>query len=73
MWGLDAADPRIAIAAMQAMNASVHNIVFAPAFFLTPAVVALTGVVALSRRRKDAAVFCAIGTLVLGRESAGAA
>ncbi len=55
MWGLDAADPRIAIAAMQAMNASVRNIVFAPAFFLTPAVAALTGVVAVSRRRRQAA------------------
>lgn len=36
MWGLDAADPRVAIAAMQAMNASVRNVVFAPAFFGTP-------------------------------------
>lgn len=40
MWGLDAADPRTSIAAMQAMNASVRNIVFFPAFFLTP--IALT-------------------------------
>jgi uncharacterized membrane protein len=39
MWGLDAADPRVAIAAMQAMNASVRNAVFAPAFFGTPIVV----------------------------------
>lgn len=38
MWGLDAADPRVAIAAMQAMNASVRNPVFFPAFFLTPIV-----------------------------------
>ena len=30
MWGLDAADPRVAIEAMQAMNASVRNAVFAP-------------------------------------------
>lgn len=36
MWGLDAADPAIAIQAMQAMNASVRNAVFFPAFFLTP-------------------------------------
>ena len=36
MWGLDATDPRTAIAAMQAMNASVRNPVFFPAFFLTP-------------------------------------
>ena len=35
MWGLDAADPRMAVAAMQAMNASVRNAVFAPAFFGT--------------------------------------
>ncbi|MHA3976658.1 anthrone oxygenase family protein [Halovulum sp. GXIMD14794] len=35
MWGLDAADPKVAIAAMQAMNASVRNTVFAPAFFAT--------------------------------------
>lgn len=33
MWGLDQADPRVAISAMQAMNASVRNSVFAPAFF----------------------------------------
>ena len=36
MWGLDAIDPRVAIEAMQAMNASVRNAVFFPAFFLTP-------------------------------------
>ncbi|MFV0307320.1 MAG: DUF1772 domain-containing protein [Desertimonas sp.] len=41
MWGLDAADPRVAIVAMQEMNASVRNAVFFPAFFLTP--VALFG------------------------------
>lgn len=36
MWGLDAAPPQVAIQAMQAMNASVRNAVFAPAFFGTP-------------------------------------
>ncbi len=36
MWGLDAADPRVAIEAMQEMNGSVRNAVFAPAFFATP-------------------------------------
>lgn len=41
MWGLDDADPRIAIEAMQAMNGSVRNAVFFPAFFLTPAALAL--------------------------------
>jgi uncharacterized membrane protein len=42
MWGLDQADPRVAIAAMQAMNASVRNAVFFPAFFLTPVVLVVT-------------------------------
>lgn len=46
MWGLDAADPRVAIAAMQVMNASVRNIVFAPAFFASPFVLILTGMIA---------------------------
>ena len=32
MWGLDAADPNVAISAMQAMNASVRNPVFALGF-----------------------------------------
>ncbi|WP_404400446.1 DUF1772 domain-containing protein [Pelagibacterium halotolerans] len=42
LWGLDAADPSVAIAAMQAMNASVRNIVFAPVFFGTPVVLLIT-------------------------------
>lgn len=44
MWGLDAADPRVAIPAMQAMNASVRNAVFFPAFFLTPVLLGLAAV-----------------------------
>ena len=54
MWGLDAADPRIAIAAMQAMNGSVRNAVFAPAFFATPVVLALTGLLALRLNARGA-------------------
>lgn len=46
MWGLDAADPRVAIPAMQAMNASVRNAVFAPAFFATPFVLFVTALLA---------------------------
>ena len=42
MWGLDAADPRVAIPAMQEMNASVRNAVFFSAFFLTPFALAHT-------------------------------
>ena len=55
MWGLDAADPKVAIAAMQAMNASVRNAVFAPAFFATPAVLLLTAVLAVFAGRRDSA------------------
>jgi uncharacterized membrane protein len=58
MWGLDAADPRVAIAAMQAMNASVRNAVFAPAFFGTPAALLLTAALAgLSGHRRAALAF----------------
>lgn len=41
MWGLDAIDPRVAIAAMKGMNASVRNAVFFPVFFLTAPVLAI--------------------------------
>ncbi|MEX0278502.1 MAG: hypothetical protein AB3N19_13365, partial [Ruegeria sp.] len=47
MWGLDAANPRTAIAAMQAMNASVRNAVFFPAFFLTPVILGATAFIAV--------------------------
>ncbi len=66
MWGLDAADPRTAIAAMQAMNASVRNAVFAPAFFLTPVALVITA--ALAWRAKQgpaAAAFSAAGLIYL--------
>ena len=53
MWGLYAADPQVAIAAMQAMNASVRNAVFAPAFFGMPLVLLVT---ALARERIVAAL-----------------
>ncbi len=69
MWGLDAADPRIAIAAMQAMNESVRNIVFAPAFFGTPAIMFATALAAyLAGERRPAFWFSAAGAtyFVLG-------
>ncbi len=59
MWGLDQADPRIAIAAMQAMNASVRNGVFFPAFFLTPFVLAVTAGVAYRGQFRPAAFWFA--------------
>lgn len=72
MWGLDDADPRVAIEAMQAMNGSVRNAVFFPAFFLTPVALALAALMSSrSGRRLSAALFLAaavvygLGGLVL--------
>ena len=63
MWGLDAADPRVAIEAMQAMNASVRNGVFAPAFFGTPVVLILTGIAAWGSGVRGAALAFGLGGL----------
>ncbi|MEM9104170.1 MAG: anthrone oxygenase family protein [Pseudomonadota bacterium] len=64
MWGLDAAEPRVAIAAMQAMNASVRNIVFAPAFFGTPIVLLITAALAwFGAQRPAALIFAAAGVV----------
>lgn len=72
LWGLDAADPAVAIAAMQAMNASVRNAVFFPAFFLTPVVLFIAALLARQGRRSIAFYsFCAaaltflVGGLIL--------
>ena len=65
MWGLDAADPRIAVQAMQAMNASVRNAVFAPAFFGTPVVLLVTATIAWTRSRRAALAFGAAGVVYL--------
>lgn len=65
MWGLDAADPQVAIAAMQAMNASVRNAVFAPTFFGTPLVLLMTAAVNW-RRSQAAAMAFAAAALIYG-------
>lgn len=66
MWGLDATDPRVAIQAMQDMNASVRNIVFMPAFFATPFVLIAAGMLALrAAARAAAGWFVAAGLLYL--------
>lgn len=64
MWGLDATDPRVAITAMQAMNASVRNPVFFPAFFLTPVMLMLTAFVAIHQERTRSAALFAAGAAV---------
>ena len=64
MWGLDAADPNIAIAAMQAMNASVRNAAFAPAFFGTPLILLLTALVSWRSGEGRAALLFGAGGLL---------
>jgi uncharacterized membrane protein len=64
MWGLDAVDPKIAIAAMQAMNASVRNAVFFPAFFLTPVIIATTAVIARRQGRNRSAMLLAAAAVI---------
>lgn len=64
MWGLDAADPQVAIPAMQAMNASVRNPVFFPAFFLTPVILALTAAIAARQNRSRAAALFLAGAVI---------
>mgnify|MGYP000085431259 FL=1 len=62
MWGLDAADPRVAIAAMQAMNASVRNLIFAPVFFGTSVVLLLTTIVLLRQKERAAGLWFGAAT-----------
>jgi uncharacterized membrane protein len=64
MWGLDAADPQVAIQAMQAMNASVRNAIFAPAFFGTPVVLLIAAALAYVHRLRAATLAFAAGGLV---------
>ncbi|WP_246318755.1 DUF1772 domain-containing protein [Peteryoungia desertarenae] len=64
MWGLDAANPALAIGAMQAMNASVRNMVFAPAFFGTPFILFATALLAWFSRMKAASLLFGIGGLI---------
>ena len=68
MWGLDATDPDVAIFAMQAMNASVRNPVFALGFFGTPVVLAAAALTAWrAEERRGALLFASAGLLyVLG-------
>jgi uncharacterized membrane protein len=65
LWGLDAADPRLAIGAMQAMNAGVRNAAFAPAFFATPLVLILTAALAARQDAWAGAAFAG-GGMVYG-------
>ena len=67
LWGLDQIDPRVAIEAMNAMNASVHNAVFFPVFFLTPVATFFTAVFCwVHRLRRSAAWFAAAAVIYVG-------
>ncbi len=64
MWGLDNADPRVAIEAMQAINDAVQNGLFFSAFFLTPILLlAWVGALAVLGRRR-AVILAAAATVV---------
>lgn len=56
MWGFDAANPKIAIAAMQAVNGAVQNAVFFPAFFGPPVVLLITAILAYKTQSGQAAL-----------------
>jgi uncharacterized membrane protein len=64
MWGLDAADPRVAISAMQAINAQVRNMVFAPAFMGTPVILLLTAAIAFFAHARRAAGLFALAAAI---------
>ncbi|WP_294620275.1 anthrone oxygenase family protein [uncultured Roseovarius sp.] len=64
MWGLDAIDPRVAITAMNGMNDSVRNIVFAPAFFGTPLVLAITAGLSFKTGHQSAATWFSLAALL---------
>ena len=64
VWGLDAADPNVAIAAMRAMNASVRNPVFALGYFGTPLALVAGALVAWKGEERRAAVLFGSGGLL---------
>lgn len=64
MWGLDTLAPQVAIEAMNGMNASVRNAVFAPAFFGTPLALLVTAGLALTSGNRAAGVWFGLAALV---------
>ena len=64
MWGLDTADPNVAISAMQAMNASVRNPVFALGYFGTPLVLATVALAAWKGEERRATILFGAGSLL---------
>ncbi len=63
MWGLDASDPKAAIAAMQGINIAVRNAIFFPAFFGTPVVALLAAVLWRIQGKHDVALLLALAAV----------
>lgn len=63
MWGLDQVDPRVAIEAMNGMNASVRNGVFFVSFFLTPVFALGAAAIAFAQRARQGALLFVIAAL----------
>lgn len=67
MWGLDALVPEVAIRAMQGMNGSVRNAVFAPAFFGTGPVLLASAAMAFGlAARRAAGLMSVAGVIYIG-------
>ncbi|WP_422373284.1 DUF1772 domain-containing protein [Hoeflea sp.] len=64
IWGLDTLQPVQAIEAMQAMNVSVRNPVFFPAFFLTPVVLVAASIAAWRASQTGPARFLAVAAAI---------
>lgn len=63
IWGLDATDPKSAIAAMQGINRVVRNAAFAPAFFGTPLALAASALLACLAASRLATVSFSLATV----------
>ena len=64
LWGLDSLSAVVAIEAMNEMNASVRNAVFAPAFFGTPIGLSFVAAIAFVNSERSAGRFFATAALV---------
>lgn len=62
IWGLEATDPKSAIAAMQGINRVVRNAAFAPAFFGTPLALAASALLACFAASRRAAFLLSLAT-----------
>lgn len=68
LWGLDTLDPNTAIEAMNAMNISVRNMAFMPAFFGTIPIGIIVAVILFATQHRRAAIWFGLATAVyIGR------